>query len=204
MAVQYRQRGKGFGQRFELALGVGSARDRRDTLNELKNERALTFEARVADEEHLARCYLADEGHDPDSPDLKRIEEDTDADYACRLLNAIRRVREALNDGKAESAAVEAWTCGMLFREWMLKHDWEPSALIRARQRKAFNEARDLQNRNRREDRRPEWQSWQMCADDLWRKHPCWGARSIAERVKHDLALSASVETIRKRIRKSG
>jgi hypothetical protein len=63
---------------------------------------------------------------------------------------------------------------------------------------------RDEANDRRRMRAEGQWAQWNRAATQVWARHPDWKKLAVARQVKLDLALAESVETIRKRLKKSG
>lgn len=120
--------------------------------------------------------------------------------YAATIIEDIAGVRAGIKAGNAALAAMKAFDLGNLVREALFWIGWEPHAARGKKIADGFKEGREKGNRERQEKRSKEWARWSRAAEAIRKKHPRWGKRAIAERVKEQLDLKESVETIRKRI----
>ena len=116
--------------------------------------------------------------------------------YAERILAELRRVETAKRSGDARGAAMFAGNAWRLAQEAASRSlvDW---AARRLEQQRSFGRRRwvDAQRQLTHEH-------WRKKADQLRHDHPEKSERWIARRLKADLKLQGSEETVRKQIRK--
>lgn len=134
------------------------------------------------------------EKREPDSPE----------DYAVNILRDANRVKIFLAEGRAEDAAVAAFSMGARFNEAAFKFSWETYALSGKKQAESLIEVSAKANKTRRLQRGIKWQRWQKEANRIWEAKPNLSKVAVAQNIKNKLKLDDAVETIRSRIKKPG
>lgn len=124
--------------------------------------------------------------------------------YYWRLIELDRQTKRLIEKGEAAHAAVAALTYGQIYAEMLLKLEQEPTWKTGKKQRQSLTDLRETHNRNLHLERKSEWDRWNAAAAEIWKRHPLWKVQPVAKQVKKDLALADSVETIRRRLKKTG
>jgi hypothetical protein len=115
MAVHYRLRGADLTKRTQVVFVSGHVAE---TLRFLAKQ--ARFESWVTDSQNWAVRVLVDAGHDRKdltnekalSSITHTVPEDSDEDFAARILRSIIRLREAIKQQRAERAAMEGIALG--------------------------------------------------------------------------------------------
>jgi hypothetical protein len=160
------------------------------------------FEDLIAEAEAWARRQLDETGLAADGRHAN-AEYGTFAWLAEAIVHAAGRVRTAIECNDAELAARQALHLGALIEHSGLKSDWEGDGVRGRKNAAALRTGQTEANRQRARDRAPHHGRWQECADAIWSRHPSWSVQAVAREAKKQLGLAESVDTIRKRIRKS-
>lgn len=113
-------------------------------------------------------------------------------------------VDDHIAKGDPSWAAQHGAIFGSLWTEWQLKTAREKPFLVGRKIADAFAGTREESNDRRRRIAAANWARWNAAAADVRRRHPEWKILAIARQVKRELNLTESVETIRKRLKKSG
>jgi hypothetical protein len=128
MAEQYRTRGKGMTVRPDYVHSDSPL----ETMRHLA--RIQKFEGSVAVAQKWAREILLNAGHDGDGLSVKQlmqiehtVEEDSDVDFAARIIKLILLTRGAIVEGDAEQAALLGVRLGQEIALHDLKQEQEPT-----------------------------------------------------------------------------
>jgi hypothetical protein len=217
VAIRYRQRGTGLTKRPQMVLDNETLVEGLTKL--AKQNKPSPFEGWARGAEQWAHEVLRKAGHDADelngTGDLRQIardaEEDSDEDFAARILAFIVEVRSAIRDGDAARAAMS----GVRLGEAVALHDTktmhEPTWSTGDKQRRALGRVRESANTTRHRQQQCEWARWNEAAAPIWQKHPDWTKNSIARFLEKNLKpppayigehRSAKASTIARRLKK--
>ena len=210
MAIHYRRRGTGLTERPQMVL------DSVEDLRELaEKKQAFTFEGwvRVAEQWGLEvltnagyreACRLRDRAtvfyKDKDGPPA---DEDSDEDFADRILFLIFKVRAAIKVGDAARAAMEGVRLGELIALHDTKTMHEPAWNTGTKNRRVLAEIRERANTDRHTTQKREWARWNEAAVPIWQSNPELSKNRVAQIIENKLKPAAKASTIAKRLKKS-
>jgi hypothetical protein len=147
------------------------------------------FEGWVRKAEQWAHEVLTKAGHRANQltgvGDLRHIartaEEDSDKDFAARILALIAEVRLAIRDGDAARAAM----AGVRLGEAIALHDTkalhEPIWTTGYKQRSTLAAVREKTNTDRHTTQERKWKDWNKAAAPIWQRHPDWSQNDVAK-----------------------
>jgi hypothetical protein len=149
------------------------------------------FGAYVLQTERKCRRILARAGSAP-------FAADSHADYASRILIAIKQTKDWIAKGDADIAARQALDVGHLCTEFRMKVLWERYALSGRKTKSVLNDGGRTANKNRTDAATPRHTEWQRMADKLWNRNPHLSATVIGDRIAE--TLGGNGNTIRRKI----
>jgi hypothetical protein len=193
MVEQY-EVGRGYTKRQRIGAESSDLEGMRAMLDELASA-DHTVEGRLADlqrqvEEILTRAGLplVARGEPYGNPEwCQRNEHKSLEWYAIHLLTAIKRLRQQIAAGDRRLLVDLALEIGVLAAE---------AKMIQYTTGNTSRGGRGFRNSDKRKDAVAQHAAWCAEADEHWREHPSWGARTIAKLINPKRA-----ETVRKVIK---
>jgi len=184
-----------------------------EDLRELaEKKQAFTFEGwvRVAEQwvrevltnaEYRESCRLHDRAtvfHKDGPP----ADEDSDEDFAERILTLIHKVRSAIRDGDAARAAMDGVRLGEAIALHETKTVHEPVWIAGTKNRRGLDERRKRVNADRHRTQAREWARWNEASVPIWQLNPELSKNRVAQIIEKKLKPAAKASTIAKRLKK--
>ena len=126
--------------------------------------------------------------------------EDSPQGYAARILEQIRCVRSVMKTGDPAEVHRQSFDLGSLWKEAVLKFEWEVDALHGRKKSDALREVSRRANAERAEAAAANREKWQAEADKIWSRHLDCTASNVAREIVK--SKSGNWDTIRRKIKR--